>query len=254
VTTGFQTLTLTDGTVSVTSSPITVNAGSLDHIVVSPASSTVTAGGTETYTAEAFDAYGNSLGDVTSSTSWSIQSGAGGSWAANVYTSEKAGTWTVTGTYSDKSDTATLTVDAASLDHFTFDSISSPQTAGSAFTITITAKDQYENTVTSYAGTNTLSDTTGTITPTSTGPFTSGVWSGTVTIAKAQRDVTITTMGNGKYGTSNAFNVDPAHYSRPVGGVLMPVNKLGIITPYLALAGSIAAITTAVVIKTRRKA
>ena len=208
-TVGSQTITVTDGTVSKTSSPITVSVGALDHIVVSPKSATVSAGGSQAYTAEAFDAYGNSLGVVTSDplTSWSIQSGAGGSWAANVYTSEKAGTWTVTGTYSSKSDTATLTVNAASLDHFTFDSISSPQTAGTAFSVRITAEDAYGNTVTSYTGTNMLTDSTGTISPTSTGAFTSGVWTGSVAIAKPQTSVTITTIGDGKSGTSNAFDV-----------------------------------------------
>ncbi len=94
-----------------------------------------------------------------------------------------------------------------SLDHFTFDTISSPQTAAVTFSITITAKDQYENTVTSYTGTNTLSDTTTTINPNSTGSFTNGVWTGNVTITKAQTGVTITTTGAGKSGTSNSFDV-----------------------------------------------
>jgi len=47
-TTSSQTITVTDGTVSKTSSPITVSVGALNHIVVSPDSATVTAGGTET--------------------------------------------------------------------------------------------------------------------------------------------------------------------------------------------------------------
>ncbi len=105
--------------------------------------------------------------------------------------------------------TDSTTVDftlGGSLDHFTFDTISSPQTAGATFSITITAKDQYENTVTSYTGTNTLSDTTTTINPNSTGSFTNGVWTGNVTITKAQTGVTIATTGTDS-GTSNSFDV-----------------------------------------------
>ncbi len=105
-------------------------------------------------------------------------------------------------------DSATVDFILGSLDHFTFDTISSPQTAGVTFSITITAKDQYENTVTSYTGTNTLSDTTNTITPNSTGNFTNGVWTGNVTITKVQTGVTITTTGEGKSGTSNSFDVN----------------------------------------------
>ncbi|MBL7065460.1 MAG: hypothetical protein ISS49_14805, partial [Anaerolineae bacterium] len=41
---------------------------------------------------------------------YAIESGAGGLWADNVYTSEFAGTWTVTATVDSTSDTAVLTV------------------------------------------------------------------------------------------------------------------------------------------------
>ena len=130
-----------------TSNAFDVNPAPLDHIV-SPDAVTTIAGLSVTCAVEAFDAYGNSFGDVTASASWSIDAAAGGRWSANVYTSAKAGTWTVTGTYSSVSDTATLTVNSASLDHFDLAPISSPQTAGAAFSITITAVDQYRNTVT----------------------------------------------------------------------------------------------------------
>ena len=92
--------------------PFPASAEVSDYIVVYPDSASITAGASQAYTAEAFDQYNNSLGYVTADTSFSIESGAGGSWSDNVYTSEKAGTWTVTGTYVDESDTATLTVEA----------------------------------------------------------------------------------------------------------------------------------------------
>ena len=38
----------------------------------------------------------------------------------------------------------------------------------------------------------------------------------------------------------------------PVGGIVMPANKLEILTPYLALAGLVAAVSAVVVVKKRR--
>jgi len=122
-----------------------------------------------------------------------------------------AGTATVTAKAPPHTDVAkdSTTVDftPGSLHHFTFNTISSPQTTGVTFSITITAKDQYENTVTSYTGTNTLSDTTGTINPSSTGSFTNGVWTGNVIITGVQAGVTIATTGADKSGTSNSFDI-----------------------------------------------
>ena len=51
---------------------LTVNAGALDHLTLSPASATIFAGGSQAYTAAGFDQYDNSLGDVTGTTTFSI--------------------------------------------------------------------------------------------------------------------------------------------------------------------------------------
>ena len=85
---GSITVTANDGSGHTGTAPLTVNAGALASVIVSgPAS--VTAGGTATFTATGFDAQGNSLGVQTAS--WSITSGAAGSWSSNVYTSHTAG-------------------------------------------------------------------------------------------------------------------------------------------------------------------
>ena len=137
----------------------TATAGSLDHIVVSPDTATITAGNTQAYSAEAFDQYDNNLGDVTDDTTFEIEAGAGGSWAANIYTSENAGTWTVTGTYGGKSDTATLTVSPAASHAVTLtaDPINIPADGSSTSTITAIVKDQYGNNITN--GTDVLFET-----------------------------------------------------------------------------------------------
>ena len=93
------------------------------------------------------------------------------------------------------------------LDHFDFDLINNPQVANVSFSITITAHDAYNNIVTSYSGTNSLSDLSGSIDTTSC-TFLNGIWTGPVTITNSIIGNTISTSGNGKGGNSNSFNVD----------------------------------------------
>src|SRR5207244_2525018 len=62
-----HTVTGDDGGKTGTAS-LTVNAGALHHLALSPASATITAGGSQTYTAEGRDLYNNSLGAVTAAT------------------------------------------------------------------------------------------------------------------------------------------------------------------------------------------
>lgn len=92
------------------SDTFTVVTGDVDYIEISPQTSSIHEGQSETYTSFAFDEFGNEIGDVTGETTWSIEAGAGGSWSDNVYTSENPGTWTVTGTYDGVTDEAALTV------------------------------------------------------------------------------------------------------------------------------------------------
>src|SRR5205807_2507587 len=69
-TAGDHTVTGTDGTFT-DDATLTVNAAALASITVSPSTSTITAGDTQDYTAEGFDTYGNSTGDVTGDTTFS---------------------------------------------------------------------------------------------------------------------------------------------------------------------------------------
>jgi FlaG/FlaF family flagellin (archaellin) len=99
---------------------------------------------------------------------------------------------------------------APALHHFEFDPISTPQTVNFAFTITITAKDQYGDTFADYDGVNTLSASGVTISPTATGAFSNGVWNGPVSVTEANPDVTLNTAAQlelSKTGTSNSFEV-----------------------------------------------
>jgi len=80
-----------------------------DHIIISPSNATIQPGGSRSYTAEAFDSDGGSMGNVTVDTDFSIAPN--GSCNANTCTANQPGAHTVTGTYHAESDHATLMVE-----------------------------------------------------------------------------------------------------------------------------------------------
>ena len=206
---------------------ITVIHAEVVNVVISPSGSSVTAGASKTFLATASDAYGNSW-DVTSLTSWSVSSGAGGSWSNNVFTSATASSWNVTGTYASILYTTSLTVNPADLDHFIFNTIA-PQDAGSTFNLTITAKDASNNTVTSYTGRPFLTYSAGSITPIAMDNFVSGVGSNSVTINSAGSNVTIKATDSTHSGTSNIFTVNPIIFaSASEGGTINPTGNVRI--------------------------
>lgn len=211
-TVGTQSITAEDTlspSISGSQTEITVTHGAVATIEVASTSSSVITGSARTYTATAYDTCGNSW-DVTSSTTWSISEGAGGSWSSNVYTSENTGEWTVTGTYGGQPYTTTLTVNLPGImDHFIFDTIGS-QVAGSSFSVTIRAVDAGDNPASSYTGTPTLSYSDGTITPTSITEFSSSVWTGAVTVTTAGSLVTLSVTDETYSGESNEFTVTHA--------------------------------------------
>jgi len=123
-----------------------VEAGQLSTIVVSPGSTATTAGTNQRFAAEAFDAYGNSLGDVTADTSFLIiEWGHGGSWTDNVYMPHTAGAWTVRGTYQGRTADADLTVDAAAPSQIVMSPGATAITAGEARDYAVEAFDAYGN-------------------------------------------------------------------------------------------------------------
>jgi len=72
------------------------------------------------------------------------------------------------------------------LDHFTWNTIPSPEFAKAPFVVTITAQDAANDTFTTFNGTVLLSSTNGvTILPAVSGNFQQGVWTGTVTVNQA---------------------------------------------------------------------
>lgn len=116
----------------------------------------------------------------------------------------------------------------AELDHFVFDNIPSPQTAKKPFSVIITAKDAYGNTVSDFNALVNLSDLTGTISPSSVN-FENGEWRREVTINEAMKNDKITASdGNGHSGESNLFDVVYANASIS-GTITYAGRQIGII-------------------------
>src|SRR5207244_312909 len=103
---GSHIVTGANGAASATAT-LTVTAGALDHLTISPPTATIVAGGSQSYSAEGFDVYGNSTGDITSGTTFTI---AGGSCSAMSCGSTVVGDHLVTGSDGSATDSATLTV------------------------------------------------------------------------------------------------------------------------------------------------
>ncbi|MBE7436701.1 MAG: DUF4082 domain-containing protein [Anaerolineales bacterium] len=182
--------------------------GPLDHIVVSPNPATVVAGTTQQFSAVGYDANNNPIPNLTFA--WSVVNGGGtidvsGRFTAGVIPGTYANT--VVATRNAISGTASVTVSEPVLHHFEFATIANPKYLNAPFSITLRARDNAGNLVVGYAGTVALTDSTGTVTPTSVGPFVGGAWTGPVTIGATASSATLTATGSGVTGISNTFQV-----------------------------------------------
>ena len=172
--------TVTDGTVTTTSNTFAVLPGALASFTIDPITSPRTAGTAFTVTATAYDAYGNIKTDYTSgatltstlanspndstptvptSLTWGSGTGIG---AASVTAVKAQPTANQTVTVTDGTVTTTSNTFAVlpgALASFTIDPITSPRTAGTAFTVTATAYDAYGNIKTDYTSGATLTST-----------------------------------------------------------------------------------------------
>jgi len=166
-----------------------VNPAVVDHIVISPASATIGAGGSQSYTAEGFDASNNSLGDVTASTTFSIFPN--GTCTGATCSATAAGPHTVTGNDSGKTDSASLTVTAGALDHLALSPASATISAGGSQDYTAEGRDQYENSLGDVTSTTTFS-----ITP-------NGSCTGATCTASVAGAHTVTGTKSGKTGTAS---------------------------------------------------
>ena len=212
-------ITVNDGSGHTGSSnTFNIVSSSVDHFVISSISSPQIAGSGFGVTVTAQDANNNTVTSFTGTANITDETGtitpqqiifSAGTWAGNVTITQSRSNDFITVTGVGKSSPSnTFAVNPAGVNHFDVGMVNSPQTAGTAFNIALTAKDTYGNTVTTFNGTVNITDGTGTITPTVSGNFNSGVRTQSVSVRQAQNDVSITVNdGSGHVGSSNFFNV-----------------------------------------------
>ena len=197
---GTWAVTASLGSYSATGS-ITVSHAAAANVALSPKKASFVAGERAAFSATASDDFGNNW-DVTNSAVFSINSLARGSWAGYVYTAEKAGVWTVTGTLGSLSSQASLTVTHASISSLSISPTSANLVAGSSQVFTAEAFDQYGN---GWGITNS--------TVFSVSPGAGGSWSGNTYIAAAAGTWTVSGSSS---GFTNITSLTVTHGS-PVG-------------------------------------
>ncbi|MFO7848151.1 MAG: invasin domain 3-containing protein [Balneolaceae bacterium] len=143
----------------------------------------------------------------TSLTETSVDTDADGFAATQLTLGSRTGTYQVTASATDLEDvTFTAEAEAGPATAYEFDTISSPQTAGQPFTISLTALDDQGNTADSYGETVDLSASQGSVSPASA-EFTNGTSSLDVALDEAGGDITISATDGTISETSNAFDV-----------------------------------------------
>jgi hypothetical protein len=202
------------------SNGFTVSAGALHHFVIAyiPAQ---TAGTAFNLMLTAQDVNNNTVTSFTGTVSISTTAGAispitSASFTSGMRTESVTVTQAGTGKTISVNDGAGHTglsnafnVSSGVLHHFALAMINSPQTAGTAFSLTLTAQDANNNIVSGFAGTVNLSTTAGTISPATSGAFASGVRMENVAVTQAGTGKTITADdGSSHTGTSNGFTVN----------------------------------------------
>ena len=113
-------ITATSGSAS-GSATVVFTPGSPVTVTLQPLTAVISAGQRITYTAIATDTFGNPIGNVTGSTTFSIAPASGGVFAANVVTPTIKNTWIVTGVNGSVISTATLTVTVGAFSRLTIE-------------------------------------------------------------------------------------------------------------------------------------
>ena len=208
---------------------LTIGGPTPASIVLSPASSTIAAGSSQSYQAEGYDDLGNDLGDVTTQTIFTMDGG--GSCSGNACGAAQAGTYTVTGTDGSASGTAQLSVTPSvtitsvspgsgavgttvSISGTGFSGASAVTFGGTSASFTVVSPTQITTTVPSGATTGPIVVTTPAGTATSPSPFVvvPAISGFTPTAATVGTVVTIT--GSAFTGTTDVrFNGTPSTFT-----------------------------------------
>src|SRR6266704_2862562 len=237
-TAGSQTLTATDTvTASITgSATIGVNAGGATHFSVS-APSSATAGAAFSFTVAALDASNNPATGYSGTVHFSSSDGQGvlpadstlssgtGTFSATLKT---AGSRTITATDTVSSSitvtSGPITASPAAATHFTLAAPASA-TSGVAFSFTVTAQDQFNNTATGYSGTVHFSSSDGaaTLPVDSTLSSGTGTFSATLKTAGSQA-ITATDTAQDQFNNPATGYSGTVHFTSSDAQAALPGN------------------------------
>ncbi len=117
--------------------------------------------------------------------------------------------------FTSSNNCGSLSQVAGALHHFVLNpdinnnsNVPSPQRTGIAFSTTINAKDQFNNTAVSFVTAATLTVNGGTISPATSGNFVAGIKTVSITLTTVGNGRIITATSSTKTGTSNAISVN----------------------------------------------
>jgi hypothetical protein len=139
---GPHTVTGTDNGKSATAT-LQVTGSAVDHINLTPPTATIGPDLTVTYSTEAFDQYGNDLGDASGAATYTITPD--GTCAGRYCYSTVSGPHTITATYQLKSATASMTVTLGNPTFLTISPTGTTIAAGGHQAYTAQGFDQYRN-------------------------------------------------------------------------------------------------------------
>jgi uncharacterized repeat protein (TIGR01451 family) len=93
------------------------------------------------------------------------------------------------------------------VDHFSWNTIPSPQYVNQPFSVTVTARDAYDSVVSNFTGIVSLRGLPAACSPTNSGTFADGVWQGSVTLLQPGMNASLVADdGAGHTGTSDLFD------------------------------------------------
>ena len=153
-------LNITGSTAGISGSlGVNVVTGSLASLVLSPANTNVTAGGSVTFTASGRDSQGSNLGAITGSTYTTTD--AADTVSGSTIRFSKSGGRTVTAANGSARGTTTMTVNAGALTSISIDPPSATAIAGNSRTFTTTGRDGEGNSLGSVTSSTTFTTSDG---------------------------------------------------------------------------------------------
>ena len=195
--------------------------GPLDHLVATPGSLTIAAGGATTLSVVGYDQYGNALSGLEFS--WSATSGAispiGDTSAAQFTAPTVSGSATITASSGPKLVTAAVTVNPGELASLTISPSDTSVVAGGSTTFTAAGSDIYGNAITGLTLAWSASPAIGTISQSGTLTASTSLATGTVTVTS--RGVSSTTKVSVVPGPLASVVVSPSPATASAGASLV---------------------------------